>query len=114
MARSWGTGKGQGGPNEGPDWTDVGTYIREIEKAHGATLTIELFTDGRNYVGTMFVRVRVSVPRLVGEGVTYRTEVYSKFPLPGHKTLSGLCLALLYQMDHRIGSELYTQRELPF
>jgi hypothetical protein len=101
-------------PNEGPDWADVSSYIRVIEDTHKATLTVSLFTDGRNYAGTLFVRIRASVPTLTGPGMPYHTEMYARWPDTRHKTMEGLILALLYQVDHKIGSEAYQQRELPF
>lgn len=101
-------------PADGPDWTDVFTYVREIEKAHTATITLEVFTDGRNYVGTGFVRAKASVPRFNAVGAVVRVEIVQRWPSNGHKTMPGLMLALLYQLDHKIGSEGYSQRELPF
>jgi hypothetical protein len=101
-------------PNEGPSYADVASYLRCIEDAHKATVEVHLFTDGRNYAGTLFVRVRASVPRLAGEALPYKAELYARWPDHRHRTMEGLLLALLYQLDHKVGSEAYLQRELPF
>lgn len=99
-------------PNYGPDWSDVAAYLREIEKTHQATVEISLFTDGRNYVQTLYVRVRASWPQFTGVAKAGKVELYAKWPDHRHSTMEGLSLALLYQIDHKIGSETYTQREL--
>lgn len=101
-------------PNEGPSWLDVGQYMREVEKTHNATLFLTISTDGRNYVGTVFLEIKAYVPILEDPGKCRTRSIIERFPSNKHKTLEGLALYVLYQLDHKLGSEVYKQAPLPF
>lgn len=95
-------------------WGDIGNYIRGLEKVYEATVKVEIFTDGANYAGTVFVRVTASVPQLDGAGVPLRAEKYSRWPTHQAKTMEGLVLNLLIRLDQHLAKKVLKQQELPF
>jgi hypothetical protein len=96
------------------EWGDLGNVCRELEAIYGATVKVELFTDGANYAGTLFVRVTATVPQMDGPGIPLRAEKYSRWPTHQAKTMEGLVLNLLHRLDHELSKKCYKQQELPF
>lgn len=99
-------------PMVGPDWTDVGTMLRAVESTHSATLELKLKADGAIYSGSVAVELKATLPRLVAPGRPLSYTLYSAFPTHRAKTMEGLILFLIYQMDHKLGNEAYKQAEM--
>lgn len=97
----------------GPDWTDIATTLRAIESTHSATLVLRILAEGGLYAGSVAVEVLATSPRLVSPAVPLRLRLYSVWPSVKAKTMEGLIYRMLLEMDHRLGSETYTQAPLP-
>lgn len=97
----------------GPDWTDIRTYAKEIEKAHGCTVYVHMQPlmsgDGAQWHITAVASLMVfSSP---GHAVTVAAA--GSFPSINHKSLESFVYALLVKLDWDIGSEQYIQQPLP-
>lgn len=112
MGKGKGTGYKAGSTTNGPDWTDVAGIIREMEKVHSATVKVEVFTDGTNYVGTLYIRAYAVLPVLDSPGKTVRAEKFSRWPSHQHATMEGLIFKLLHLLDYSLSEKVYKQATL--
>lgn len=95
----------------GPSWNDVQDHLRELGKTHHRACRIELALcpdrAGQTTYG-LWVRVVAwerSEGRLTGEIATGR-----KWPTSDHKTMPGMMLRLIHELDHRL-TEMREQAE---
>lgn len=93
----------------GPDWMDVKKAMKEVERVHDVTVSIHILPDGYASGPTLRVSVVASLPRLDGNGMGVSVGVGQLWPCMEHATMPGLVHRLLYQLDHRIGAEEYSQ-----
>lgn len=100
-------------PMTGPDWNDVGMLLRAVESTHSATLELKLRAGGAKYSGSVYVELKVTLPRLIAPGQPWSFTLCSEYPSNRAKTMQGLCFFLIYQADHKIGQQGYKQAELP-
>lgn len=98
----------------GPDWGDVGTFIRAMHNHHEATVRVEITSDGALYGGSVRVALHVGAPHLTAPGQSWHREFMACFPCAGHATLEGLVYRLLHQADAECSRELWKQPMLPF
>lgn len=96
-----------------PGWESVYQYQNTIMSTHGGSCTLKISPAGLGG-GRLSVEVMWSRPGSLSgpPGVLY-TSVKAYFPTSGHRTMTGLLLALLHQLDYEVGSG-YIQERLPF
>ena len=96
----------------GPDWTDVRTYVTEVEKSHVCTVYVAMQPAGRTDAHSWHVSVVAVLPVLDKRGQTVCVAMCGDFPSRDHKTVEALAFALVARVDWAIGSEQYTQGKL--
>lgn len=92
-----------------PDWTDIGEFLRELDKLHHITATFTLEGGPGHFIGSVQVTVKASAPKFVGPGITWSCEFRAGFPNHQHRTLEALIYHLLHRVDARAGRELWEQ-----
>lgn len=95
----------------GPSWNDVQDHLRELAKSHHRACRVEIGllpdTAGRTTFG-LWVRVVAwdrAEGRMTGERAKGR-----KWPTSDHKTMPGMLLRLIHELDHEL-TELRRQAE---
>lgn len=99
---------------EGPDWADIGAFLRAIDQHHGTTTSVAIVADGALYSSALAVVVTMGAPQLVDVAQTWRQEFRGVFPCVQHRTLEGLVYNLLHRADAEAGRQLWKQNGLPF
>lgn len=99
---------------EGPDWEDIGAFMRAVDELHGTTTGIAMAADGALYSSALRVVVTIGAPHLVAPGQSWRAEFTGTFPCVQHRTIEGLVYNLLHRADAEAGRTLWKQNGLPF
>lgn len=97
--------------SNGPDWTDIGIYLMELEKLHQCecTLLMSRATTGASCAVLVTVHVVSSAP---SEGLTQREMALKHtWPTAKHKTMEGLIFRLLHELDATLSREWWKQGE---
>ena len=102
-----------GKPLNGPDWTDVVSYQAALESLHGCSISIIVTTAG--YSGCEYCNVDVMACRASEAWVSGRPVLgaRSHYPHIGWRSLEGLCLFLLHELERVILTTWWKQAELP-
>lgn len=98
--------------SNGPDWMDVLTYMREVEKSHACTVYVAMQPDGPTNAHAWHVSVVAVLPVLDKRGQQVCVAMCGSFPCRDHKTVEALAFALVAKVDWTIGSENYVQGSL--
>jgi hypothetical protein len=85
--------------SEGPDWIDLGVMARALQNASKGTVELNIGWPADKYSGPCYVTASHSYPILAGAGKTTVDEVYFTFPNHTNKTIEGLVLQMLMQLD---------------
>jgi hypothetical protein len=94
-------------------WAELAELMVKMEATHSATLVFSLRVSSGGYRSFVAVDGRLSLPLLSGPGQPTSLQIYSVWPHPRHKTLSGLLTTLCGLLEKRLNEEVYQQRELP-
>ena len=100
-------------PHSGPDWTDVMTYLKEIEKTHFATCFVALQPAGGLASDGWLINVLCELPVLTARGDAVIAGCTGRFPHRDHTTLEGAVYALLARVDWELAQNHYGQSEMP-
>lgn len=93
----------------GPDWLDIRSYMKAIEHHHECFITTMLSAVGRSDGATIQVTVAASWVDVGAVNGMGSAAITSQFPNREHKTLEGLVMKLLYQLDHDMTSRRWKQ-----
>lgn len=84
---------------QGPDWIDVGVYVRAIQDQGKGIVSLSLGWGADKYSGPCQVLIRHEYPRFVGAGKLAKDEVFCEWPNKLDKTLSACVYRQLYELD---------------
>ncbi len=97
----------------GPDWTDIGAYVKAFTSLHGCTTWLDLSETGSK-LGTEWRVSVISVwPTLDERTRAKRLVTQVTWPNVESETLEGAILKLLVDHDYRTSKEVYSQSTLP-
>ena len=99
-------------PRSGPDWTDVLTLMKEIEKAHTCTCYLAMSPAGGGAVAGWQINVLAELPVLTRNLDAVVAGCTGLFPHRDHVTVEGLCYALLAKLDWELAQNHYGQEEM--
>lgn len=97
--------------NNGPDWTDIGIYLGELEALHRGecTLIISRATTGDSSAVLVTVHVMSNEP---GPGLKPRElALKHTWPTARSKTFEGLIFRLLHELDATLSREWWKQSD---
>lgn len=94
---------------QGPDWIDIGHFLKELDRVHHISVRFELTTGPGHYVGAVSVRLLAGAPQLTETGRAWHYEVTEAFPGHRFKTLEAVVYHLLHRVDAAAGRELWKQ-----
>lgn len=97
----------------GPDWTDVMSYLSAFTTLHECTSWLDLSLTGTNEGTHMRVSVISVWPSLDMRTRARRLVTQVIWPNVDSSTLEGAILKLLVDHDYRTSREVYTQTTLP-
>lgn len=97
----------------GPDWRDVRTYQRAIEKTHSGVCYVGLQPDVGGGSSAWHVNAVLILPILNQRGDQVIAGVSGNFPDRDHKTLEAFVYFLLSKLDWTMAQGHYGQAELP-
>jgi len=98
--------------SNGPDWTDISTTLREIEKQHGAWISVRILNGGSRYSSALRIVVSAFTNELVKPAEAGMVMLQGEWPNPENATLEGAVYALLLELDHKCTEKLWIQQEL--
>lgn len=101
----------------GPETISIGDYIRAMHDYHGAVVHVEIRPEFPT-IGHPELRVSVVAqpgpgPELAS-GPLANVSVHGHYPSSSHSTFEGCVYRLLVELDNKLGTEWWRQRELPF
>ena len=95
--------------SNGPDWTDIRTYMMEIEKTHLCTVYVGMQPVGGRNAYAWDVNVVAVLMTLDNTGRQVIVGMGGSFPSRDHKDVEGLVYSLLAKVDWTIASDNYVQ-----
>lgn len=103
--------------SSGPEPLSIADYCRAVNAFHGAVVKFEIYptfpTMGHAELTVSAVAQPGAGPELAS-GPLKPVSVAGRWPCSDHSTLEGLMYKLIMQLDHKVGTEWWSQRELPF
>lgn len=96
----------------GPDWTDVKTYLNALDALHGCSSTLTAQPDGSAASLQWLVGIVAVWPDLEGVANFATAAVMAEWPNSAQRTLEACAYMLCHQLDHHIAQTMYKQQQL--
>lgn len=96
----------------GPDWVDVGDFLKGLHDLHGITAHFELRTGPGHYVGAVQVTLVATAPHLTSPGRCWSAVLSEAFPGHKHKTLESVAYYLCHKLDSMAARDLWHQESM--
>lgn len=98
--------------SNGPDWTDIGMTLRELEKLHSCWISLRLLSAGSFASNALRIVCTAYTNELVRPGEPGLVMIQGMWPNKDNATLEGACYALLLDLDFRCSQQMWIQTEL--
>lgn len=98
--------------SNGPDWTDISTTIRELEKLHGAWISVRMLNGGSRFSNSLRIVVSAFTNELVKPAEAGMVMLQGGWPSKENATLEGAVYALLLELDFKCSEKMWIQQEL--
>lgn len=102
-----------GNAANGPDWTDIGRYLKEVEKLHDCSSMVSIQPGGLALDATVRLTVLLT-SRSASVGVLPKViAVTQTWPNPNWKHLEGCLFNMLHVIDYQATEGLWKQQIIP-
>lgn len=101
-----------GKSTNGPDWTDVATFMSALDVLHGGKTGVLITARSQGHNGSLHIAITTVFDVLPGSSMSSDVISESDWPCPDCKDLAAHIYGGLYVHDFAIG-QAYQQRFIP-